>query len=72
VGKKLTQAQVRFLSACREFEKGPMPRGLSCMNADMRTHGALLERNLIAINPHHSEYVLTPAGRLALEEHNGK
>ena len=62
----LTKAQIKFLVAVAEFEKGPTPRGLPASNADMRVHGGLLSRNLIAINPYHSEYVLTPLGRRAL------
>lgn len=66
--RRLTKAQFRFLAACLEFERGPMPRGLPCQNADMRSHGSLLERNLIALNPYACEYVLTPAGRAALTQ----
>jgi len=64
---KLTKAQLRFLKACLSFERGDNPRGLPAGIADMRTHGGLLSRNLIAINPYSAEYVLTPAGRAALE-----
>lgn len=63
--RKLTEAQVRFLSSV-------MSNGLlKFRRADMRSHGALLRYGLIAItysDGNHGEggYVLTPAGREAL------
>ncbi len=62
---KLSEAQTRFLSSV-------MSNGLlKFRRADMRSHGALLKRGLIAItysdgNRGEGGYVLTPAGRRSL------
>jgi hypothetical protein len=64
---KLTGAQRRFLRAIEDADGY-----LLCRDADMRTHGALLARGLIALAYGNGEeygdgYVFTPAGRAALE-----
>ncbi len=67
---KLTKAQVRFLKRVHAFDGF-----LACRFADMRSHGALLKEGMIALtysdgthlNSTHG-YVLTPAGRAALQE----
>ena len=65
---KLTEAQIKFMRACADLDQGDNPCGLSCIDADMRTHAGLMHMGLIALNPHISEYVLTPQGRKALSE----
>ena len=67
---KLSDAQIKFLRACADLDQGDNPRGIRCVDADRRTQAGLMYMGLIALNPHISEYVLTPQGRKALSEHS--